>query len=63
MLDDEESAYAARLLARKHPILHGILVPLAHRLKGYKTVHVELTPLPETGVACGVPGPNLATNP
>ena len=45
VLDDEESAHAERLLDRKHPILHGLLVPLVHRLMGYKTVHVELTPV------------------
>ena len=45
VLDGEESAHAGRLLARKHLILHGVLVPLAHRLRGYTTVHVELTPV------------------
>jgi PPOX class probable F420-dependent enzyme len=45
VLEGEESAYAGRLLARKHPVLHGILVPLAHRLMGYRTVHIELTPV------------------
>jgi len=44
LLDGEEAARAARLLARKHPLLHGLLVPLAHRLKGYRTLHYELTP-------------------
>ena len=45
VLEGDESARAARLLARKHPILHGFLVPLVHRLRGNATVHVELTPL------------------
>ena len=45
LLEGEESAYAGRLLVRKHPILHRILVPLVHRLRGYETVHVELRPL------------------
>jgi PPOX class probable F420-dependent enzyme len=47
-LDDVESRRAARLLARKHPLLHGVLVPLTHRLgrtKTGKTVHFQLTPL------------------
>ena len=47
-LDGAESRHAARLLARKHPFLHGILVPLAHRVgraKTGRTVHFELTPL------------------
>lgn len=43
VLSGEESERAARLLARKHPILHGIVVPLFHRLRGYHTVHMELT--------------------
>ena len=45
VLEGDESARAGRLLARKHPVLHGFLVPLAHRLRGDETVHVELTPL------------------
>jgi hypothetical protein len=36
---------APKALVRKHRIVHGILVPLAHRLRGYKTVHFELTPI------------------
>ena len=45
VLGCEKSAHAGRLLARKHPILHGILVPLAHRLRGLRTVHLEVTPV------------------
>ena len=45
VLEGEESAYAGRLLARKHPILHRFLVPLVHRLRGNETIHVELRPL------------------
>src|SRR5436853_3661392 len=48
VLDGEESKHAGRLLARKHPLLHGILVPLPHRLRGNRTVHVELTPIEHT---------------
>ena len=44
-LEGEESAYAGRLLARKHPILHRFLVPLIHRLRGNETMHIELRPL------------------
>jgi len=32
-LKGDESARAARLLVRKHPILHGLLVPAVHRLR------------------------------
>ena len=42
VLEGDESAYAGRLLARKHPILHRFLVPLIHRLRGNETVHIEL---------------------
>jgi PPOX class probable F420-dependent enzyme len=48
-LDAVEDRHAARLLRRKHPLLHGILVPLLHRVGRAKTghtVHFELTPSP-----------------
>ena len=47
-LEGAEAQRAARLLAGKHPLLHGVLVPLSHRLgraKTDKTVHFQLTPL------------------
>jgi PPOX class probable F420-dependent enzyme len=47
-LEGAESRHAARLLAGKHPWLHGLLVPWTHRLgraKTGKTVHFQLTPL------------------
>jgi PPOX class probable F420-dependent enzyme len=50
VLGRAESAYAGRALARKYPILHGLLVPLVHRLRGDETVHIELTPI-ESGVS------------
>ena len=43
LLEGAEAEHAARLLARKHRLLQGILVPLAHRLQGYRTLHYELT--------------------
>ena len=45
ILDGEESARAGRLIARKHPILQGVVVPLVHRLRRNRTVHIELTPV------------------
>jgi PPOX class probable F420-dependent enzyme len=45
-LEGAEARHASRLLARKHPMLHGVLVPLAHRLgraRYGRTVHFELT--------------------
>jgi uncharacterized protein len=43
ILAGEESARAGRLLADKYPLLHGLLVPLVHRLRGNTTTHIELT--------------------
>ena len=45
ILDGDESAYAGRAIARKHRILYGLLVPLVHRLRCNKTVHIELKPV------------------
>ncbi|MBT2384481.1 PPOX class F420-dependent oxidoreductase [Streptomyces sp. ISL-11] len=44
LLDGEEAHHAARLMARKHPVLHGVLVPVVHRARRYRTLHYELTP-------------------
>jgi PPOX class probable F420-dependent enzyme len=46
-LTGAEYERASRTLARKYPLLHGVLVPLAHRLgrrRTGRTVHFELTP-------------------
>jgi PPOX class probable F420-dependent enzyme len=46
-LNGAEERRAARLLARKHPLLHRVLVPLMHRLgraKTGRTVHFVLIP-------------------
>jgi uncharacterized protein len=51
VLKGDESARAARLLARKHPILHGLLVPAVLSLRGNETVHLELTRLDELPVS------------
>lgn len=45
MLSGTESEHAGKLIARKHPILQGVLVPLGHRLRGQTTVHVEVRPV------------------
>ncbi|NKQ52091.1 PPOX class F420-dependent oxidoreductase [Amycolatopsis sp. K13G38] len=42
LLSGDEARHAARLLTRKHPLLHGVLVPLAHKLKGYRTLHYRV---------------------
>ena len=54
VLEGGESAYAGRAIARKHPLLHGFLVPLIHRLRGNETVHIELTPLDGAGAKGGL---------
>jgi len=43
LLTDGEADAAAKALARRHRILQGVLVPVAHRLMGYETMHYELT--------------------
>jgi PPOX class probable F420-dependent enzyme len=45
LLDGEEAAHAARAIARRQPILQGVLVPVGHRLMRYRTLHYELTTL------------------
>jgi hypothetical protein len=44
LLDGEQAHIAARALARRHRILQAILVPAAHRLMRYRTMHYELVP-------------------
>lgn len=47
LLDADEYRKVGRLLRQKYPLLHGVLVPSAHRLmraKYGRTVHAELTP-------------------
>lgn len=48
VLEGKESAQAGRLLASKYQIMHRILVPLVHRLRGNRTVHIELRPVEDT---------------
>jgi uncharacterized protein len=43
LLDGEEARAAARLLAHKYPVLHGLLVPLSHRVMRTATLHYELS--------------------
>jgi hypothetical protein len=44
LANGEQARMAARALARRHRVLQGILVPLAHRVMRYKTMHYELHP-------------------
>ena len=41
-LEGEEARRAAELLRRRHPVLQGVLVPLAHRVLRCGTEHYEL---------------------
>jgi len=43
IIEADEAKHAASLIARKHRILQGVLVPIWHKLRGFKTVHFELT--------------------
>jgi PPOX class probable F420-dependent enzyme len=45
ILDGEEAIAASRLLARKYPIMHGVAVPLFHRIRRNRTMHIELRPV------------------
>ena len=44
ILAGEEAAFAAAQLARRHPLRHGLVVPLLERLRGSSPVHLELIP-------------------
>ena len=44
LLDQKESERARRALRRGFPFLHGVVVPLQHKLRRLKTVHYELEP-------------------
>ncbi len=45
ILGGEEALAARRRIEHKHPWLHGVLVPLNHRLTRKRTVYLELRPL------------------
>ena len=43
LLSGAEAERAAQALARRHPLLQGLLVPLMHRLMRYRTLRYELS--------------------
>jgi uncharacterized protein len=43
LLEPDEVPAVRQALSKKYPILQGRLVPLAHRLRHYDTVHYELS--------------------
>ena len=42
LLTGAQAQFAARALARRHRVLQAVLVPFAHRIKHYQTMHYEL---------------------
>jgi PPOX class probable F420-dependent enzyme len=44
VLSGHQARWARELIERKHPWLHRLLVPAAHRVTGKRTVYLELTP-------------------
>jgi uncharacterized protein len=42
LLSDEEAKIAAKALARRHRVLQAVVVPVAHRIMRYRTMHYEL---------------------
>jgi PPOX class probable F420-dependent enzyme len=46
LLHGEASQRAAGMLARKHPVLHGRLIPWYHRRRGWTTQQYRLEPVP-----------------
>jgi PPOX class probable F420-dependent enzyme len=51
LLDGEQARFAAQVLARRYRVLQGLLVPQAHRLMRYQTMHYELHADPAQGCA------------
>jgi PPOX class probable F420-dependent enzyme len=50
ILTGGEAEHASKAISRKHPIMQGVMVPVAHRLRRYRTVHMELTPVGQDGL-------------
>lgn len=49
LLDEggEEAKHAAKLLRHKHPVMHGVAVPLAHKVQRDRRLHYEVRVLEE----------------
>jgi PPOX class probable F420-dependent enzyme len=43
VLSGSAAEHASQAINKKHPLIHGLLVPLIHRLRRQHTVHLELT--------------------
>lgn len=57
LLEGKEARTAARLLDRKYPVMHGVLVPISHRLMRTTTLHYELSQVQEIQPGSGPPSP------
>jgi PPOX class probable F420-dependent enzyme len=44
LLTGEEAELARRAINGRFPVMHGVVVPLFHRVRRLKTVYYELTP-------------------
>jgi PPOX class probable F420-dependent enzyme len=44
LLEGVQARVAAKALARRHRVLQAFIVPMAHRLMRYRTMHYELVP-------------------
>ena len=47
LLEGDEDRHAAQVIGRKYPIFQRRLIRLGHRLARYRTMHYELTLVPE----------------
>ncbi len=43
LLGGEEERHARKVIARRHPVFQRFLIPLAHKVARYTTVHFELS--------------------
>jgi PPOX class probable F420-dependent enzyme len=62
LLEGDHARIAARALARRHPVLQALIVPVAHRLMRYRTRHYELL-RPTDGLPLGPEGGAERTRP
>lgn len=47
LLEGDEDRHAREVIERKHPVFQRSMIPLGHRLARYRTMHYELTLIPE----------------
>ena len=43
LLEGDEAQRARRAIARRHPVFQGFLIPLAHKMARYTTMHYEVS--------------------